>query len=49
MGGGTVDFDMMSGEIVVSNQGTAYTATNITGILFGASVDTLATKVMFTG
>ena len=48
LGGGTVDFDMMGGEIVVSNQGTSYTATNITGTLYGASVDTLATKVMFT-
>lgn len=48
MGGGTVDFDMMSGEIMVSNQGTSYTATNITGTLFGQSVDTLATKIMFT-
>jgi len=48
MGGGTVDFDMMSGEIMVSNQGTSFTATNITGTLFGQSVDTLATKIMFT-
>jgi len=48
MGGGTVDFDMMSGEIMVSNQGTAFTATNITGTLFGQSVDTLATRIMFT-
>ncbi len=48
MGGGTVDFDMMGGEIMVSNQGTSYTATNITGTLFGSSVDTLATQVMFT-
>jgi len=48
MGGGTVDFDMMGGEIMVSTQGTAHTATNITGTLFGQSVDTLATKIMFT-
>lgn len=33
---------------MISNQGTAFTATNSTGVLFGASVDTAAYEVMFT-
>lgn len=48
MGGGVVDFDLLGGQLVVSNQGTAFTATNSTGVLFGASVDTAAYEVMFT-
>lgn len=48
MGGGLVDFDMSGGQITVANTGTAYTATNITGVLYGASVDTNAIAVMFT-
>jgi hypothetical protein len=48
MGGGRYDFNTISSQIVVSTVGTAFTATNITGVLFGASVDTGAHENMFT-
>lgn len=48
MGGGFYDFRVTSSQLVVSHTGTAYTATNITGILFGASVDTAAHDNMYT-
>jgi hypothetical protein len=48
MGGGHYDFNITSGQLVVSVVGTAYTAMNITGVLFGASVDTGAHDNMFT-
>jgi hypothetical protein len=48
MGGGHYDFNTTSSQIVVSTVGTAFTAMNITGVLFGASVDTGAHQNMYT-
>lgn len=48
MGGGHYDFNVTSGQLVVSQLGTAFTAMNLTGIMFGASVDTGAHDNMFT-
>lgn len=48
MGGGTYEFNSYNSQVVVSQTGTAFTGANITGILFGALVDTAAKEVMFT-
>lgn len=48
MGGGRYDFNTTSSQIAVSTVGTAFTAMNITGVLFGASVDTGAHQNMYT-
>jgi hypothetical protein len=48
MGGGVCTFNTASSHITVSKTGTAYTAQNITGYLYGALVDTAASEVMFT-
>jgi len=48
MGGGIYDFNTLGLQILITPVGTAYRATNITGILFGASVDTSALDVMYT-
>lgn len=48
MGGGVCTFNTTSSHIVVSKIGTAYTAQNITGFLYGALVDTAASEVMYT-
>lgn len=48
MGGGVADFNTLGGQLTVAQAGTAFTATNFTGVLYGASVDTSAYDVMFT-
>jgi hypothetical protein len=48
MGGGAYEFNSINNQIVVSQTGTAFTAANTTGVLFGALVDTAAKEVMFT-
>lgn len=48
MGGGTYGFNTTTSHLIISQVGTAYRATNITGILFGALVDTTSKEVMFT-
>ncbi len=48
MGGGAYEFNSFNNQIVVSQTGTAFTATNTTGALFGALVDTTAKEVMYT-
>jgi len=48
MGGGVCTFNTASSHITVSQTGTAYTAQNFTGYLYGALVDTAASEVMFT-
>jgi len=48
MGGGTYEYNSFNSQIVVSKTGTAFTANNTTGVLFGALVDTAAKEVMYT-
>lgn len=48
MGGGVYDFNTLSTQILITPIGTGFRAANITGILFGASVDTSALDVMYT-
>lgn len=47
MGGGTSEFNSFNSEISLTQVGTAFTGSNITGLLFGALVDTTAKEVMF--
>lgn len=48
MGNGVCDFNFNNTQLVISQAGTAFTGANITGLLFGALVDTSAKEVMFT-
>ncbi|MBL7708143.1 MAG: T9SS type A sorting domain-containing protein [Chitinophagaceae bacterium] len=48
MGGGTYSFNTTVSHLSISQSGTAYTGTNVTGVLWGALVDTSAKEVMFT-
>lgn len=48
MGGGTYEYNTYNTQLIIAQSGTAYTATNTTGILFGALVDTAAKEVMYT-
>lgn len=48
MGGGTYSFNTTVSHLTISQSGTAYTGTNVTGVLWGALVDTSAKEVMFT-
>ncbi len=48
MGGGTYEYNSYDSQVIISQTGSAFTATNLTGILFGALVDTSAKQVMFT-
>jgi hypothetical protein len=48
MGNGVCDFNFNNTQLVISQTGTAFTGANITGVLFGALVDTSAKEVMFT-
>jgi hypothetical protein len=48
MGGGTYDYNTLSTQLAVTPVGTAFRATNLTGVLFGAAVDTLALDIMYT-
>lgn len=48
MGGGVYEYNSYNSQIIISQTGTAFTATNATGILFGALVDTAAKEVMYT-
>ncbi|MEQ1676595.1 MAG: T9SS type A sorting domain-containing protein [Chitinophagaceae bacterium] len=48
MGGGTYEYNSYSSQLIISQTGTAFTSNNLTGILFGALVDTSAKEVMYT-
>lgn len=48
MGGGAFDFNTLSTQLLVLPVGTAFRATNLTGVLFGAAVDTMALDIMYT-
>jgi hypothetical protein len=48
MGGGTYSYNTFYSEIGITTTGTAFTATNLTGNLYGALVDTASTAVMYT-
>ena len=47
MGGGTYEYNSYNSQVVIAQTGTAFTCTNVTGVLFGALVDTSAKEVMF--
>lgn len=47
MGGGVCSFNLLGSQLTVYQSGTAFEGDNYTGLLFGASVDTLAKEVMF--
>ncbi|MDP4261935.1 MAG: T9SS type A sorting domain-containing protein [Bacteroidota bacterium] len=47
MGGGVCTFNTLGSQLTISQNGTAFDGTNLTGILFGALVDTAAKEVMF--
>jgi hypothetical protein len=47
MGGGLCTFNTLGSQLSISEIGTAYNGSNITGLLFGALVDTAAKEVMF--
>lgn len=51
MGGGTFDYNTLSTQLlvlpVVTPSGIAFRGTNLTGVLFGAAVDTSALDIMF--
>ncbi len=48
MGGGNYSFNTTSSHLSITQTGTAFTGANITGVLWGALVDTSAKEVMFT-
>lgn len=48
MGGGTYTYNTFYSEVSIATNGTAFTATNTTGTLYGALVDTASTAVMMT-
>lgn len=47
MGGGAYEYNSYNSQIALSQTGTAITGLNVTGVLFGALVDTVAKEVMF--
>ncbi|MEO5563007.1 MAG: T9SS type A sorting domain-containing protein [Chitinophagaceae bacterium] len=47
MGGGVANFNTRGSHLTILPVGRGFRATNITGVLFGASVDTTALDVMF--
>ncbi len=48
LGSGTYGFNSTNSHLTISQTGTAFTASNYTGILFGALVDTTSKEVMYT-
>lgn len=48
LGGGMYEYNTYKSEVTVAQAGTAITASNYTGNLYGALVDTSAKEVMFT-
>ncbi len=48
LGGGMYEYNTYKSEVTVAQAGTAITASNYTGKLYGALVDTAAKEVMFT-
>ncbi len=48
MGGGICTFNTMSSHLSIQKVGTGFSGNNITGVLYGALVDTAAYQVMFT-
>lgn len=48
MGGGLAIFNTLSTQLSVTMVGSAFRATNVTGTLFGAEVDTISLDIMYT-
>jgi len=47
IGGGVCSYNLMNSQLTIYQTGTAFEGDNLTGILFGALVDTLAKEVMY--